>query len=189
MRSLRSLLLFGPFLAAACGDSTGLLRASNLNSVDTVSLYALSGGTPPRTPSGYWLGVDNTPAPHPVLIQEGAAFDFVVDLDSAYRPLLKPTGALRLGRNSGVQTTTLPFDSIRIAPSGGYQLDSAVTVDVGGRAIVHSRTAQCSFGFTTVYYAKLHILAVDSASRRIDFEILVDDNCGYRGLELGLPSH
>jgi len=188
MRSLRSLLLFGPFLAAACGDSTGLLRATNLNVVDTVSLYAVSGGTPPRTPSGYWLGIQDNP-PHPVLIQDGGAFDFVVDLDSAYRPLLKPTGALRLGRNSGVQTTTLPFDSIRIAPTGGYQLDSAVTVDVGGRAIVHSRTAQCSFGFTTLYYAKLHILAVDSASRRIDFEILVDDNCGYRGLELGLPSH
>jgi hypothetical protein len=71
---------------------------------------------------------------------------------------------------------------------GGYQLDSAVTLDVGGRAIVHSRTTQCSFGFTAVYYAKLHILAVDSASRRIDFEILVDDNCGYRGLEPGIPS-
>jgi len=28
---------------------------------------------------------------------------------------------------------------------------------------------------------------VDTTARRLDFEILVDQNCGYRGLELGLP--
>jgi hypothetical protein len=126
--------------------------------------------------------------PRPILIQDGDPFDFAIDLDSLYRPVLKPTGALRLGRESGVQTTTLPFDSIRVAPTGGFQLDSAVTVDVGGRAIVHSRTATCSFGFTAVYYAKLQVLAVDTASRKITFQILVDDNCGYRGLQPGVPS-
>ncbi len=188
MRSLRPLLLFAPVLAAACGDPNALPRASIVNAVDSlVSLYALSGGTPLRTPSAYWLGSFLAP-PHPILIQNGDPFDFAVDLDSAYRPVLKPTGALRLGIASGVQATTLPFDSIRIAPTGGYKLDSAVTLDVGGRAIVHSRTVQCSFGFTAVYYAKLEILAVDTASRRIDFKILVDDNCGYRGLEPGVPS-
>jgi hypothetical protein len=190
MRSPRPLLLLGlilgPVLAVACGDPFALPRATLANIVDTVSLYALS-GTPPRTPSGYFLGNYLSP-PVPVLIQNGDGFDFAVDLDSAYRPMLLPTGALRLGRASGAQVTTLPFDSITIAPAGGFQLDSAVTVDVGGRAIVHSRNVSCSFGIPAVYYAKLQILAVDTATRRIDFQILVNDNCGYRGLEPGVPS-
>lgn len=186
MRLLRPLLVLGIVLAVACGDPFGLPRADITNFVDTVSLYALS-GTPPRTPSAYYLGSYLEP-PVPVLIQNGTGFDFAVDLDSAYRPMLLPTGALRLGRNSGAQVTTLPFDSIKIAPDGGFQLDSAVTVDVRGRAIVHSRGVQCSWGGTTAYYAKLQILAVDSATRRIDFQILVNDNCGYRGLEPGIPS-
>ena len=171
--------------AAACGDAFPLPKARLDNVVDTVSLYALS-GTPPRSPSAYWLG-NFVSTPRAVLIQNGEPFDFAIDLDSAYRPVLKPTGALRLGRNSGVMTTTLPFDSIRIAPSGGFQLDSAVTVDVGGRAIVHSRQATCDTQIPAVYYAKIQILTVDTASRRIDFQILVDDNCGYRGLEPGVP--
>jgi len=189
MRSLRPLvilgLIFGPVLAAACGDPFALPRATLNNIVDTVSLYALN-GTPPRTPSAYYLGSYLAP-PVPVLIQNGTGFDFAVELDSAYRPMLLPTGALRLGRASGVQRTTLPFDSIKIAPTGGFQLDSAVTFDVGERAIVHSRDTRCSFNIPAVYYAKLQILAVDSATRRITFQILVNDNCGYRGLEEGVP--
>jgi len=190
MRSLRPLvilsLILGPVLAVACGDPFALPRATLTNIVDTVSLYALS-GTPPRTPSGYYLGSYLSP-PVPVLIQNGDGFDFAVDLDSAYRPVLLPTGALRLGRASGVQRTTLPFDSIKIAPASGFQLDSAVTFDIGERAIVHSRNVSCSYGIPAFYYAKLQLLAVDSASRRITFQILVNDNCGYRGLEPGVPT-
>jgi hypothetical protein len=189
MRSLRPLvilgLILGAVLAAACGDPFALPRATLANIVDTISLYALN-GTPPRTPSGYYLGSYLAP-PTPVLIQNGTGFDFAVDLDSAYRPILLPTGSLRLGRASGVQRTTLAFDSIKIAPTGGFQLDSSVTVDVGERAILHSRNTTCSFNIPAVYYAKLQILAVDSAARRITFQILVNDNCGYRGLETGVP--
>ena len=183
MRLLRCLLIFGAPLAAACGDPFALPRPTFENVVDsTVSLYALS-GTPPRTPSGYYMQFRET-----VLVQNGGTFDFAIDLDSASRPVLLPTGALKLGRSSGVLKTTQPFDSIRVAPSGGFQQDSGVVVDVGERAIVHSRDASCSFGIAAVYYGKLMILAVDTAARRIDFRILVNTNCGYRGLEPGLPA-
>jgi len=63
-----------------------------------------------------------------------------------------------------------------------------VTIPVGGRAIVHSRASQCSNLITVVYYAKIEILAVDTTSRKITFQVLVDDNCGYRGLEPGFPA-
>lgn len=187
MRFLRPLAVLGPVLAAACGDPFALPRARFENVVDTVSLYALS-GTPPRTPSGYFIGRDPAPPPTTVLTQDGTGFDFAVDLDSAYRPVLLPTGALRVGRGSGVQLTTLPFDSIAMPPGGAFQLDSGVTVDVGGRAVVHSRQELCTYQIPAVYYAKLQILAVDTATRRIDFQILVNNNCGYRGLEPGIPS-
>lgn len=177
------LLTLGAPLAAACGDPFALPRAAFTNVVDsTVSLYALS-GTPPRTPSGYYMQFRET-----VLVQNGGIFDFAIDLDTLNRPVLKPTGALHLGRSSGVQVTPLAFDSIHIAPNGGFQQDSGVVVDVGQRAIVHSRDATCSFGIAAVYYGKLVILAVDTAARRIDFRILVNTNCGYRGLDPGLPA-
>jgi len=188
MRSLRTLAVVGLALAlplaAACGDPFGLLRPSVANVVDTVSLYALS-GTLPGTPSAYELAARTT-----VLVEDGGLFDFAIDLDSAGRPVVQPTGALKLGRSSGVQATTIPFDSIRIAPTGGYQLDSAVTLAVGGSAILHSSPSGCSITISPAYYyyAKLQILAVDAATRKIKFLILVDTNCGYRGLEPGLPS-
>jgi hypothetical protein len=54
-------------------------------------------------------------------------------------------------------------------------------------AILHSGALVCSTGMTSVYYAKLHVVAIDTTARRIDFVILNNVNCGYRGLEPGLP--
>ncbi|HXM38514.1 MAG TPA: hypothetical protein VN908_07620 [Gemmatimonadales bacterium] len=173
-------------LVAACGSPLGLPRASIENRVDTLSLYALS-GTPVASPSGYRLEFRQA-----VRTDQTTAFDFAFDIDAAGRALLLPTGALHLGKASGGQISALPFDSISLAPDRNYQLDSALVVDSGTVAIVHSSPTTCSFGISAVYYAKLHVLALDTTSapngRRIVFEILVDTNCGYRGLEPGLPS-
>ena len=185
MRSL-TLLAVALALAAACGDPLGLPQPSISNRIDTVSLYALS-GTPVTQPSAYVI-------PFRTVVRTDQSidgFDFGFDIDTAGRAVLLPTGALRLGRASGIQLTTTPFDSILVAPTGRYQLDSAVVVDSNSVAILHSRPLACSFGISVVYYAKLHVLAIDTTSgpngRRIDFEILTDINCGYRGLEPGLP--
>jgi hypothetical protein len=177
----------GAAAVAACGDPFGLLPPAIANAVDSsVSLYALT-GTPPATPSGYRLDLGQA-----VLTQESTSltpFDFAFDIDTAGRAVLLPTGALRLGRASGIQISAVPFDSIRLAPGGSYQLDSAVVVDSGTVAVLHSRPTSCGFGLAAVYYfyAKLQVLRVDSVSRRLDFQILIDKNCGYRGLEPGLP--
>lgn len=185
MRSL-ALSAVALVLAAACGDSFGLPEAFIENRTDTVSLYALS-GTPVSLPSAYIIFQRQS-------IRTDRAFDgfdFAFDIDTAGRPVLLPTGALRLGRASGIQLTSLPFDSIRFAPNRDYQLDSAVVVDSNAVAILHSRPASCSSGISSVFYAKLRVLAIDTTSgpngRRIDFQILTDINCRYRGLEPGLP--
>jgi hypothetical protein len=185
MRLLRPVLALPVALGlvlAACGYESPLPRAIYKNVVDTVTLYALT-GTPVRTPSGY-----NVQFREPMFIQDGGAFDFAIDLDSASRPLVLPTGALKMGRSSGAQISSLPFDSIRIAPTAGFQLDSATRVNVGERAIVHSRGTLCSYQIPAVFYAKLEILSVDTLARRVTFKILVDTNCGYRGLEETIPS-
>ena len=185
MRAL-TLLAVALALAAACGNPLGLPQPSVDNRTDTVSLYALS-GTPVTQASAYVI-----PFRQVVRTDQSVdGFDFAFDIDTAGRPVLLPTGALRLGRASGIQLATIPFDSIRVAPTSRYQLDSAVAVDSGSVAILHSRQLSCSFNIPAVFYAKLHVLAIDTTSgpngRRIDFEILTDINCGYRGLEPGLP--
>jgi hypothetical protein len=188
MRTL-SLLFVALALAAACGSPVGLPPPAFSNQLDTlVSLYALS-GTPVTTPSGYIIL-----GRQPVRTDQSAqGFDFAFDIDSAGRPVLLPTGALKLPRGSGIQLTLHAFDSVTVAPSGGYTIDSAVVVDSGAVVILHSRPQGCSISPATafVFYAKLHVLAIDTTSgpngRRIDFEILNNLNCGYRGLEPGLP--
>ncbi len=77
--------------------------------------------------------------------------------------------------------------NITIAPGGGWVVDTSVTADSGAVVLARSRLTVCPFGASVFYYAKLHVLQVDTAARRIDFEILVDPNCGYRGLEPGVP--
>lgn len=178
-----SLISVALALAAACGDPLGLPPPGIENRVDSlVSLYALS-GTPISTPSAYVISFRQ-----PVRTDQSAqGFDFAFDIDTAGRALLLPTGALKLPKGSGIQLTLHAFDSVTVAPTGGYNTDSATVVDSGSVVIMHSRPLVCSFGITSIYYAKLEVLAIDTLARRIDFRILDNVNCGYRGLEEGLP--
>ena len=38
-------------------------------------------------------------------------------------------------------------------------------------------------------YGKLEVLQIDTVAHTITFQHLVDQNCGYRGLEPGIPKH
>ncbi|MBI1966801.1 MAG: hypothetical protein HYS40_02320 [Gemmatimonadetes bacterium] len=168
-------------LAAACSDTLGLPRALTENVIDTVSLYALD-GTSVSLPSAYHIETRNV-----VRTDRTPVFDFVFNIDSQGQPVFLPTGAVGLGEGSGLQVVATPFDSIKIAPGSGYMLDSAVAADSGAVLLARSRLTTCNFGANVFFYAKLQVLTVDAAARRIDFKILVDSNCGYRGLEPGLP--
>lgn len=184
-----SLLFVALALAAACGDPLGLPSPGASNRTDTVSLYALS-GTPVTTPSGYIIAFRQVVRTDQTLL----GFDFAFDIDSSGRPVLVPTGALGLPRASGIQRTLHAFDSVTVAPGGSYQSDSAVVVDSNAVMIIHSRPQTCSFSPSALFalYAKLHVLEIDTTTgpngRRIVFEILTNINCGYRGLEPGLPT-
>ena len=167
---------------AACGDDFTLPPATASNRLDTAAVYALT-GTPVGAPSGYQLEFRRV-----VRTDQTAAFDFAFDLTPAGDPVFLPTGPLGLGEASGLQVSPEPFDSIALAPTSGYVYDSATAAHAGAELLVQSRVTTCSYGGRASYYAKLRVLAVDLAQRRADFEILVNTNCGYRGLEPGLPT-
>jgi len=187
-RSLTPRLLVavtGFALLGAC-NSTILPPATTANVVDTVTLYALN-GTPLGTPSAYAIS-----GPLVVRTDLSASFDFAFNIDTLHRPVLVPTGVLALGV---VQASTQPgfvlssstFADLTQAPTGGYEIDSALVVAVGNVIIARSRGLTCSDGTTNTLYAKLHVLAISTTARTIQFEALADQNCGYVGLEPGLP--
>jgi len=168
-------------LVAACSDANNLPAPFFTNVVDTVSVYALR-GTDVQLPSAYVLE-----GAQPVLINQSTVIDFAFDFDSIGEPALFPTGAIKLGLLSGLQKSVTRFDAIKLAPTEGYVFDKPVALDTGTVVLVRSRPTPCLFNALVSLYAKLRVLGVDSTARRLDFEILVDQNCGYRGLEPGLP--
>jgi hypothetical protein len=168
-------------VAAACDESLGLPPAGLANVEDTVSLFALD-GTPLTAPSGY-----NIQAKTALRTDHTTSFDFAFNLTPAGQAVLLPTGALGLGRGSGIQLQSASFDSVKTAPTGAYSDTVPVAVDSGTVAVVHSRASQCVFGAIVFYYGKVQVLAIDTVARRIDLRVLVDQNCGYRDLEPGIP--
>lgn len=169
-------------LAVACGDDFQLPPATLENRIDTVTLYALT-GTPVGVPSAYHLELRRA-----VRTDQTSRFDFVFDITETGEPEFLPTGLLGLGEGSGLQVAPAPFDSVTVAPGGGYVYDAAAAADSGVELLVQSRLVTCSYGGSASYYAKLRVLGVEPATRRIEFEILVNANCGYRGLEPGVPT-
>ncbi len=165
---------------AGCPEDFGPLAPDEENIVEPVSLWAIS-GTPLHLNTGYDL------KSRTAVRIETAAFDFAFDLAPGDEARLYPTDALALTGLSGVQLTTAAFEEVTLAPTSGYEDSSAVVVTPGSVVLVKSRPDNCFVGVVP-YYAKLRVLAVDLSSRRIDFEIMTDVNCGYRGLEPGLPS-
>jgi hypothetical protein len=74
------------------------------------------------------------------------------------------------------------FDAIEAAPSNGYVTEEAVPVALGERYIVRSRIT-CTIGVPV--YAKVEIIGLEDNS--LILKVLANANCGYRGLQPGLP--
>lgn len=180
MRPIRSFsVLLALALVAGCSNANSLADPTNTNVVDTVTLGALE-GTPIQTPSAYAVDLGA------VRTDQITGFEFAYNVDSSGRRVFLPRKVLGLsstsGADPGVQAAGAAFDDIKVAPSNGYTVDSAVVVDVGQRWFVRSRVF-CSIGVPQ--YAKLEILSFEDST--VTFKVLADNNCGYKGLEPGLP--
>jgi hypothetical protein len=184
MRTIRGLSVLVPLaLVAACSDSNSLGDATEVNAVDTVTLGALE-GTSISTPSGYRI---TTGA---VRTDQTVEFEFAYNVrrldDGSYQRVLLPLAALGLTSANqvepGLQRREESFNDISHAPSNGYVSDSAVPIQEGERYVVRSRVV-CSIGVPL--YGKLQILSFQDST--VTFQVLTDQNCGFKGLLPGLP--
>jgi hypothetical protein len=171
------------FAALGCGDDLNLPDAVFPNVVDTVVLAALS-GTPIDQPSGFDVVVAE-----PVRTDRTNAFDFAFEIDAAGTPRIHPAGTLGLAAEPGILRSDESFAAITSAPIEDYVTDTALVVTAGTVFIVRSRSSnvQCALAGSLPRYGKFNVLSLDLQARSVTLELLVDLNCGYRGLEPGLP--
>jgi hypothetical protein len=183
MPTIRRLLpLLALSAAAACGDDDNLPDPTEENFVDTVTVGSLT-DTPITTASGFSVtgGAIRTDL--------DPAFDFAYDIQgdpATGTSVFLPRAALGIESGTsaepGVMRRGEAFDAIEVAPSNGYVTDAAVPVALGERYIVRSRIT-CNVGVPV--YAKVEIIGLEDNS--IILKVLANENCGYRGLEPGLP--
>jgi hypothetical protein len=183
MPTIRRLL---PFLAlsavAACSDNDNLPDPTDENFVDTVSVGSLT-DTPITTASGFSVVVG------PVRTDLDPSFDFAYDIQgdpATGTSVLLPRAVLGIvsetSAEPGLMRRDEAFDAIEAAPSNGYVTEEAVPIALGERYIVRSRVT-CSIGVPR--YAKIEIIGLEDNS--VILKVLANANCGYRGLEPGLP--
>jgi hypothetical protein len=178
------LLLVGVIAWAGCGDALSLLPAVYENRVDTVTLWAAS-RTAITLPSGYAISQRSR-----VRLDQASSFDFLYDLTPDGERIFVPLAALvntgRLTGNPGFRFANEDFDAITLAPQDNYVANDTVRPRLGDVYFVRSGIeSSCALGIP--YYAKLQLIGIDDSARAVSFQILTNINCGYRGLQIGLP--
>lgn len=170
-------------VATAACSNTDLEPAQIDNVVDTITLGALI-GTSIATPSAFSI-----PDARAVRTDQTASFDFAYNVDPAGRRILLPLDALGLGArngaNPGLLRSTSSFAALSTPPTNGYVTKDTIVVAVGDVVVARSRIA-CFLGVPE--YAKLEILSFDDAKRTVRFQVLANVNCGYRNLDIGIPT-
>jgi hypothetical protein len=168
---------------AACSDTNGLPDATILNAERTETLYSLV-GTPVRTPSAY--SIDGGLR---VRTDTTSNFDFAYNVEADGRRVLIPRAALGIDPdasvNPGFQLRSESFEAINEAASNGYITDRVVPVAIGERYVVRSRITCNTIGVPK--YGKIEIVSFDELARTVTFRVLTNDNCGFKGLQPGLP--
>jgi hypothetical protein len=175
----RLLLSLAAVFILACGDDDNLADPTQQNLVDTLVIGSLT-GTPITTPSGFAVEEG------PVRTDLNAGFDFAYNIEPGGRRVFLPRAALGLPStttaNPGLQRRDEAFAAIVVARSNGYVTEEAVPVEIGERYMVRSRVI-CSQ--SVPLYAKIEILAFEDSM--VTLQVLANRNCGYKGLEPGLP--
>lgn len=172
---------FVPLLTlAACNDNQ-LPLASIDNVVDTVTLGALVGADV-TIPAAYSI-----PEARTIRTDQSAGFDFAYLLVGS-RSVLVPLAGLGLNGGStppGLQRSSETFANLTTAPSNGYLVTDSLDIAAGDVFAARSRII-CFLGVPQ--YAKLRVIDFDAARRTVRLEVLANTNCGYRSLEVGVPT-
>ena len=176
---LAAALLFGGL--TACSDLTRP-GAQSPNFTDTSDVYTIN-GSPEGVPTGLWLFTGQA-----VQLDPTFNFDLAFDVDSLNRLLLLPVrvvaGNLASAHSVGLKRDSTTYESLVQAPSSGYVVDSTFVASVGDVFAIQTTDASaCGFSYYSPYiYAKLQVLDVDAAARKVHVRFTVDPNCGFRSL-------
>jgi len=182
--------MFVVVVLSACGNPTSL-TASGITSVDTLSVFALS-GTPPSYPSGISIL-----ARSPVRVDGNANFDIALDIDANGNTIVYPVKQVVSTpggtRAVGLQKLGVQFDSLLDAPKSGYLVDTTAFVLNPGQTLViqsqHNFSGDvCQFALNPNIFAKLAVDSVSLASRTIYVRMGLDPNCGFRSFATGIPT-
>jgi hypothetical protein len=173
----------------ACGDPTNL-RASSINSVDTLYVFALS-GTPPTYPSG--VSILGRSA---VRVDGFAGFDVAFDIDASGKAVVYPVKLVVRNpggsRPVGLQKVAGSFETVLEVPSTGYENDSSLVLAPGETVVIqsaHNGTNDiCQYALSPYLFAKIAVDSVNLASRTIYLQLGLDPNCGFRAFASGIPT-
>jgi hypothetical protein len=173
----------------ACGNPTNL-KASLPTSVDSLSVFALS-GTPPTYPSGISLI-----ARQAVRVDGFASFDVALDIDASGNAIIYPVKMVVSSPGGSRPVAMLKvggiFDQVVEAPKTGYEADSALVLAPGEVVVIqsaHNTSGDlCQFAINPNIFAKLAVDSVNLASRTLFFRLGLDPNCGFRSFATGIPT-
>jgi hypothetical protein len=173
----------------ACGNPTNI-RANLPTSVDSLSLFALS-GTPPTYPSGIAIL-----SRQPVRVDGFASFDVAFDIDAAGNVIISPVKLVVVSpggsRPVGLLKVPGTFATALEAPKSGYELDSSLVLAPGEVVMVqtaHNTSGDlCQFAINPNIYAKIAVDSVNVAARTLFLRLGLDPNCGFRSFADGIPT-
>ena len=173
----------------ACGNVTSV-RASRPTSVDTLSVWALS-GTPPSYPSAISIAARQV-----VRVDGFAAFDVALDIDGSGNAVIYPVKLVVAtpggSRPVGMQKVSGTFETVMEAPKAGFETDSALVMSRGEVVVVqspHNGSGDiCQFAISPDLYAKITVDSVNLASRTLFLRMGFDPNCGFRSFATGIPT-
>lgn len=188
--STRILAIFcaaGLVAATACGDL--LSDVPTLDTVtDTTVVYSVN-GAPESAPTALYLFAANV-----VPATTDFAFDVAFDIDTGgfVKMIPQPNLASALvaaAHPVALQVSTVNFDSLHVAPSGGYHTDTVQVVKPGTTVLIQSEdAAACSASLVGVtVYGKVVVDSIDAAAKRMFIRFVSDPNCGFRSLDPGKP--
>lgn len=197
MHTLKSLLgrgrraAYSPFLLAvaaialtACADPFKL-KASYGNEPFVYSLYGISGSGPANAPAALDLVGRSA-----VRVDGNFNFDIAFDFDDTGKIVILPqklVGTPISGlRTIALQRISGSYESVLLAPSKGWQLDSAVTLIPGEVLGVRMTSASCAYQLSSELYAKIVVDSV-KPSGLIFGRGVVNPNCGFKSFVEGIP--
>jgi hypothetical protein len=125
-----------------------------------------------------------------ILAGGGLNFDIAFDLTADGKVLVMSAKSVVPAPPAGAPTIGMleanpVYEQITRAPDGGYRPDTSIALTVGKAIVLRLEGVGCPYG--DPFYAKLTVDSINVVERFAVVRSLVDRNCGYKSLSVGIP--